>query len=143
MNHHIFRLSEQFARGFIHIVHYRANEYVEYIPASRVTNKKYQQTLYYVSSANLLFCLSCFPYLKNNHGNGIMATVRNERTLVAHWYPKFWYIWVPNRGNAATYASRVRNRTQKRGYTPGMHDIPENKHLAKLFDAIADAAYFG
>lgn len=30
-----------------------------------------------------------------------MAMVRKARRDEAHWYPSFWYIWLPKRGNAA------------------------------------------
>lgn len=33
--------------------------------------------------ANLLFCLSCFPYLQSTQGIGIMATNRKARRHVA------------------------------------------------------------
>jgi len=38
-------------------------------------------------------------------GNGIIASVRNARRLVAHWSPSLWYIWIPNNGKAAYWLS--------------------------------------
>jgi hypothetical protein len=51
--------------------------------------------------AKRLFPLIFFPYLKNRIGNGIIATVRKARILVAHWCPSLWYICTPKSGNTA------------------------------------------
>jgi hypothetical protein len=53
------------------------------------------------ATANRLFPLIFFPYLKKIYGNGIMPTVKKASKLVAHWSPRAWYIWTPKSGNTA------------------------------------------
>ena len=41
------------------------------------------------------------PYIQNNQGIGIIATLTNPSRLVAHAIPSRSYIWNVNNGNAA------------------------------------------
>jgi hypothetical protein len=41
------------------------------------------------------------PYIQNNQGIGIIATLTNPSKLVAHAIPSLSYIWNVNNGNAA------------------------------------------
>lgn len=67
-----------------------------------------------------------------------MARVKKASREVAHWYPSFSYIWLPNRGNAAD---------AQRQYSIAARDCrfhsPAKVQRTKAFAASALAAYCG